>query len=408
MVGLALGGGTASAAQGGTVGTTAASWTPYVTSSGAYVRKLAQCGDTMYAVGTFSQIGAPGKPKVTRRNAFSFSATTGALTGWNPDVNGTVQGIALAADCTAAYLAGTFTSVHGVAVKNLVKVGTTTGQPDTAFAPAPNKDVNAVVLTGGHLIVGGTFTGIGGGHHEQLASLSPTSGQDDGYVDLAVTGQVPGGGRKVWRLALSHAADRLLVLGSFTKVAGSPRQQIFMADLGATAAGLDDWNSPEFLKPCAPYLAYYLQAATWSARDDFVYTATTGRFGASALCDSVAKFPSTPTGDLEPLWVNPTGCDSLFAVAADAENVYAGGHQRWMNNAGACEVANPHSVRRQGVASVDPETGVATDWDPGRARGKGADDMLLTGAGLWIASDNSNGATTCAGTYHPGICFLPY
>jgi hypothetical protein len=295
-----------------------------------------------------------------------------------------------------------------VAVTNLVKVDTVSGKIDPAFTPAPNKDVNAVVFTGGHLIVGGSFTTIGGAAHAQLASLSPVTGHDDGYLNLGVSGQITGAGRKVWRLALSHAADRLLVMGSFTTVAGSPRQQIFMADLGATGVTLDDWNSPEFLKPCAPYLAYYLQAATWSADDDFVYTATTGRFGQSALCDTVAKYAATPDNDLEPLWTNKTGCDSLFAVAVDDDNVYAGGHQRWMNNEGACEIDNPESVRRQGVASVDPDTGRATDWNPGRSRGKGADDMLLTGAGLWIASDNTSGATSCAGTYHPGICFLPY
>ena len=65
-------------------------------------------------------------------------------------------------------------------------------------------------------------------------------------------------------------------------------------------------------------------------------------------------------------------------------------------------------MTRQGITSVDPDTGIATRWNPGRARSKGADDMLLTPAGLWIASDNTSGANNCAGVYHPGICFLPY
>jgi hypothetical protein len=399
---------TPAAAAGDTVGTTAASWTPYVTSANAYVRKLAQCGGTLYAVGTFTQVARPGTAATTRNNAFSFSATTGVISSWNPNVNGTVQGIALSADCAWAYLAGTFTSVHGTTVSNLAKVNTSTGVVDTAFKPTPNGGLNAVVLTGGHLIAGGNFTTIGGAGHAQLASLSPATGKDDGYVNLNIAGTVPNAGRKVWRLSLSHAENKLLVLGSFASVSGNARQQIFMADLGASAASLNAWNSPEFLKPCMPYLAYYLQAASWSPNDDFVYTATTGRYGASSLCDTVAKFPATADSNLNPLWTNPTGCDSLFAVAADTKNVYAGGHQRWMNNFGACEVANPGSVARAGIASVDPDSGQATAWNPGRARGKGADDMLLTTAGLWVASDNTNGANNCAGVYHPGICFLPY
>ena len=35
--------------------------------------------------------------------------------------------------------------------------------------------------------------------------------------------------------------------------------------------------------------------------------------------------------------------------------------------------------------------------------------MLVTSAGLWIASDNDNGSTQCGGVgAHAGICFLPY
>jgi hypothetical protein len=44
-----------------------------------------------------------------------------------------------------------------------------------------------------------------------------------------------------------------------------------------------------------------------------------------------------------------------------------------------------------------------------RGRGVGADDMLLTSAGLWIASDNLAGVNQCGGVSgHAGICFLPY
>jgi hypothetical protein len=38
-----------------------------------------------------------------------------------------------------------------------------------------------------------------------------------------------------------------------------------------------------------------------------------------------------------------------------------------------------------------------------------ADDMLLTGAGLWIASSNRQGSSKCGNVGgHAGICFLPY
>ena len=35
--------------------------------------------------------------------------------------------------------------------------------------------------------------------------------------------------------------------------------------------------------------------------------------------------------------------------------------------------------------------------------------MLITSAGLWIASDTQNGSTQCGGKFdHAGICLLPY
>jgi hypothetical protein len=47
-------------------------------------------------------------------------------------------------------------------------------------------------------------------------------------------------------------------------------------------------------------------------------------------------------------------------------------------------------------------------FNPTRARGLGADDMLVTRTGLWIASDNAFGASQCGGYGgHAGFCFLP-
>ena len=41
--------------------------------------------------------------------------------------------------------------------------------------------------------------------------------------------------------------------------------------------------------------------------------------------------------------------------------------------------------------------------------GLGADDMLVTSAGLWIASDNSGGSQACGGVNGlAGLCLLPY
>jgi hypothetical protein len=401
--------GPAQASGGAAVSQTAASFTPYLTSSNSTVDQIVQCGSTMYAVGTFTQIGRPDGSRYSRTNAFSFSATTGSVTSWNPSVNGTVSGVALSSDCTKAYLGGTFTKVHGTAVTNLAEVSTSTGAVVSGFRPQPNRTVFTLALHGSHLIVGGSFTTIGGGSRTALASVSPTSGALSSYTSLAVSGTIAGdsGLTRVFKLRVSPNGSRVLALGNFSKVAGSGRQQAFIANFGTSSTSLDSWYSPLFSQSCASKEPYYVQAGAWSPDGSRVYFATTGDVGQSPLCDTASAFASSGGGALSPIWTNKTGCDSLFAVAADSSAVYVGGHERWANNEHGCDAAGTGSVARQGVGAMSVGTGRALAWNPTRGRGHGADDALRTSAGLWIASDNFFGSTQCAHAYHAGICFFP-
>ena len=76
-------------------------------------------------------------------------------------------------------------------------------------------------------------------------------------------------------------------------------------------------------------------------------------------------------------------------------------------NGSDCDAQGPGAISAPGFEGLSPATGLLT-FNPTRARGLGADDMTDTSAGLWIASDNQNGASQCAGkSGHAGICFLP-
>ena len=174
---------------------------------------------------------------------------------------------------------------------------------------------------------------------------------------------------------------------------------------------------------------FYLQAAAWSPDDQTVYIATTGfhpwNVGTgstprSGLCDAAAAFPATQTSVLHK-WIDYTGCDSLYAAAADASAFYTAGHERWMQNPKGCDFKGPGAITDAGMAGLDPATGNDLLNSGGtalytRSRGLGADDALVTSAGLWIASDSGNGSGTsfqysqvCNGvSSHAGICFLPY
>jgi hypothetical protein len=380
------------------------------------VRQLVQCGGIMYAVGNFTSI----KYKTTvyaRNNAFSFSATAPyAITTWNPNVNGVVNSIAFNSSCTDAYIGGKFTSVDGTKVGNIAEADTTTGAVVSGFAHSANGEVQTLAVSNGHLLTGGSFTSINGSATKYMVSLNSSTGASDNYLNLNISGTYGNGASQVYNQQISPGGTLELAEGTFTSVGGLPRQQIFMLSLGSTAATVTAWTSPEFSQACVTNESFYVRAASWSPDNSTVYTATTGyhplggKIGQTprtGLCDSAAAFPATTLGPVSHKWINYTGCDSLYSTAADANDAYFGGHERWADNADDCDAAGPGAVAAQGMVGLAPATG-AVVFNPSRARGLGADDMLVTGAGLWIASDNMNNSSQCAGqSGHAGICFLP-
>jgi hypothetical protein len=436
------------AAVGGPVTSTPASWTPSIATSGTdgsveLIRQLVPCGNTMYAVGSFTQI-KQGTTTYTRNNVFSFNASTGAMTSWAPTItpgsvgttgSGAVNSIALSADCTTAYLGGVFTAVNGTKVSNIAAVSTSTGALLPGFAHSATGQVAALVRSGNHLLAGGFFTAINGSTKKYLASLSLTTGLDDNYVNLNISGNYVyrdaagnasvANPTRVWNFSLSPNGAKLLATGDFTSVGGQGRQEVFMLDLGASSATLDAWYSPEFNQYCTYNQPFYLQDAGWSPDMSKVYVVTTGYKPASGagyntsepragLCDAAAAFSSAATSTLSHLWINYTGCDSLYSVASDTNTVYIGGHERWANNPNGCDRAGPGAVAAPGMAGLSPSNGLL-NANPTRDRGNGADDLVVTSAGLWIASDNAEGSSACGKTttgapYYgrAGLCFLKY
>jgi hypothetical protein len=396
MLGNAVGHATSTA-----VSATPAPWTPYVSSTDSYVYQLVPTGTTMYVVGAFSQVKDAAGHSFSRPDLFAFDQSTGAVSSWAPRPNGAVYSAAVSADGASVYIGGTFTAVNGVSVGHLAKLSATTGAVDTSFKGSASGAVRALLLHGDRLLVGGSFGSLSGVTRTGFGSVNPSTGAAGSYLNL---GLAPSGA-SVLKLAPSHGGAKVLAMGKFTSVGGQARRQIFMVDLGTTAATLDSWSSSLFAQSCDTRFQWWIRSANWSPDDSKVIVATTGYKGAT-LCDVAAMFPATGT-NASPLWLNRTGCDSLYAVAATATTVYIGGHERWANNNG-CDYAGSTAVSRPGVGAIDATGGLATSWNPTRSRGKGADDMQLTAQGLWIASDTYYGSYYCAGRYHPGICLFPY
>ena len=413
------------------VSATPASGTPQLYPNGTTetVRQLVQCGATMYAVGTFTQIqqGASG-PVYTRNNVFSFSATSPfTITSWAPNVNGTVNTIAFnGTSCSTAYIGGKFSSVNGSPATNIAAISTSNGALVTGFAHSASGQVETIASHGGHLLTGGYFTSINGSSaHKYMASLNPSTGKDDGFVNMNISGNyqycnssgtqcAASNGTRVYNQQISHGGTLDLVEGDFTSAGGRARQQIFMLNLSGTTAAVTGWTSSEFNEHCWFSEPFYLRAASWSPDDSTVYIATTGfhlynwngSYPLTGICDVAGAYPATQAS-VSHNWLNYTGCDSLYATTADSSTAYFGGHERWSQNPNGCDFQGTGGITAPGMEGLSPSNGLLT-FNPTRSRGNGADDMLVTGAGLWIASDNYQNSVMCGGVSgHAGICFLP-
>ena len=96
----------------------------------------------MFAVGSFTKISWGGTT-YSRNNVFSFSATSPfKVTGWNPDVNGEVDSIALTADCQHAYIGGSFTQAGGAAAHNIAELRTYANTLVKGWAHSANNPVD--------------------------------------------------------------------------------------------------------------------------------------------------------------------------------------------------------------------------------------------------------------------------
>ena len=214
----------------------------------------------------------------------------------------------------------------------------------------------------------------------------------------------------------------MLIEGVFTSISGLRRRQVAILNLGRYHVTANGWHSDEFKENCSASSYFYAKAAGWSPDDATVYVATTGfkpvagepgnvaTDPRAGPCDAAMSFPAIPR-PVTHTWINYTGCDSLYAVTADESNVYVGGHIRYLDNPDHCDGAGPGAVPRRRHRRHRPDTGRATDWNPGK-RGPTAWRTCCspaTGCGspATTAVPTCGYSQECAGSDNKGgICFL--
>lgn len=368
------------------------------------VDAFAQVGDVMYAGGTFTQVTSPdGARHYDRPYLVAFDVHTGEVLPDTPTPNKKVIALEAAPDGSALYIGGRFTKVDGERAHRLAKWDVDTGRVDKDFQPRiDGRRVSDIGFADGMLMVAGAF-------QERLVALDPDTGHDTGYLDLHISGSASdrndGFWPDVYRFAISPEQDRMVIIGNFGRVDLLPREQIAMINLSPGGASLSSWYSHRWTKDCATQLPWYTRDVDWMPDGRHFVVVTTGHSfpGTNKLCTSASMWSDAEFPLAQPVWVNYTGGNSLYSVAATSAAVYVSGHPRWLNNPEGDKSAGPGAVKRTGIGAIDPLSGLALAWNPTRTRGHGAQVLYTTPDGLWVGSDTN----TFAGVHRGRIAFVP-
>jgi hypothetical protein len=250
---------------------------------------------------------------------------------------------------------------------------------DPAFNARFHANVSDLAVTRGRLIAAGKFD-------RRLVALNPATGATSTYLRIRLQGSVASnaGPTDVKRFEVSPDGRHLVAIGNFTKVGKRAQKRAFVLDLGAKRARLNPWHYRWFDQSCRVVRhPVYLTDVDWNPESTyFVFSAmggkTSARYLGRKVCDAAARFELKQHTPRRPYWVNYTGGDTLRSVAVTSAAVYVQGHQRWMNNG---------TLDRPGIAALARGTGLPLDWNPGKQLGIGGEDLLVTPAGLWVASD---------------------
>lgn len=381
---------------------------------------ITQIGETIIAVGSFTRVSPAStfhnkRDDLTRRGIFAFDAQTGEIDRSFRVSLGGGSATAVDTDGTDLYVAGDFTSVNGDSgYRRLVKLSSS-GTVASSFRTTPGAVVDTLVVSGARVYVGGAFTSVRSHgrsfRRHGLAAVSAANGAVLAAVRIPFDGSYTKefGRTRVRRVDVTADGERLVAIGNFTKVGGHPRAHVAVLDTSGVRAVVTGWHTARFdarHNHCNRRFGSFVRDVDFAPNGSWFVVATTGGYGGGArsrtLCDTTSRW-STDRGR-NPVWVNYTGGDTTNGVEVAGGAVYVGGHMRWQNNPYRSGHAGPGAVSREGVAALDPATGLPLSWNPGRARGVGAEAFLATDDGLWIGSD-----TTLLGDQRRGrIALMPW
>jgi Domain of unknown function (DUF5122) beta-propeller len=393
-------------------------------------------GNRVYVGGSFTQVRNAGESRVIPRHGlFALDPATNKVDETfvadfdvNPDPNQDrgVKALAAAPGNNELFVGGEFGTLNGAAARKLVKLNAVNGALDPNFNMSVSAAVKDVVVNGSRLFLAGDFTSVAGQPRGGLAVVDAGSGALDGAVDVAFTVPRQGNEPRVETIAVTPDGATLVAGGNFTMVDGQTRWQVALVDVGSNPAKVLDWQTDRFddrdqqgQYRCASAFDSHPRDVDISPDGAYFVMVTTGAYTSrGSLCDTASRWEISARGSgLQPTWADYSGGDSFTAVAITGPAIYVGGHPRWLNNPksdGTNQTASPGpgSVTREGIAALDPASGLPLPWNPGRERGEGAWALASTPDGLWVGSDTDKiGGWTAPGCegceFHQKLAFFP-
>jgi len=370
-------------------------YTPHVLDGTVWT--MAVVGDTVVVGGVFTSVAdSSRKHTYPRKNIFAFDLRNGAIRTFAPAVDGAVYSLAAGPGDTV-YLGGAFTTVNGASQRGLARLSVTGERQGSFHAAIDRGQVETLAERDGRVYAGGTFSAVDGVARAGLARLDAASGEVDAGFDARLS-PLARHRTEVENFDISPDGRLLVVIGALLKSGDSDRAQIAMFDVSGKTAALTDWYSDAFQAPCAKNYEMYVRQVKFSPDGSyFVVVSSGGTSSPRLLCDAAARFETGGSGRHDPVWVQRTGGNSLFAVAVTGAAVYLGGHQCYLDNPYGHKTKNvgqapvfrpgPGAVTRIGIGAVDPATGRALAWNPTRSRGVGVRVFVSVAQGLLVGSD---------------------
>jgi hypothetical protein len=309
---------------------------------------MAIAGDRLFAGGEFTRArpsgAAPGTGEKTRGNLVSVNLRTGALNDFAPQLNGPVKALAVSADGSTLFVAGSFTQVGSIRRNRFAAFRISTGEL-LDKNPSFNGTVNALTVGSRTVFAGGTFTTVDGVSRTRLAAVHASSG--------ALTGWAPRADSTVNALTLTADRTKVVAGGSFNQVNGVDGRGLVALD--ATSGARDPWEINTVVKDYGTNSAIL----SLTADQDTVYGTGYGFKGGNF--EGVFAADDT-RGQIR--WLQDCHGDT-YGVARVGDAVYSVGHAHVCDNIGGFPEFNPRRNYRALAVTRDARGTVAPNSQPG-------------------------------------------